>query len=73
MNEMHLKYVDDLSLVEAVNLKEQLTEVSIELRPQPDNFHARTGSFRLLLDLKYQGGKFILVKTHPLQTQNSTI
>ena len=43
INEMHLKYVDDLSLVEAVTLKEQLTEVPIEQRPQPDNFHARTG------------------------------
>ena len=43
INEMHLKYVDDLTLVEAVTLKEQLTEVPIEQRPQPDNLHARTG------------------------------
>ena len=41
-NEIHLKYVDDVSLAEAVNLKE-LGTVPVDKRPQPDPFHARTG------------------------------
>ena len=40
-NEIHLKYVDDLTLAEAVNLPTQL--VPAPDRPQPDCFHARTG------------------------------
>ena len=43
VNELHLKYVDDLALAEAVDLKSQLTEVAVTDRPQPDTFHARTG------------------------------
>ena len=42
LNEIHLKYVDDLSLAEAVNLN-TLETVPIDIRPQPDQFHARTG------------------------------
>ena len=42
-NEIHLKYVDDLSLAEAVDLASQLESKSIESRPQPDPFHSRTG------------------------------
>ena len=41
MNEIHLKYVDDLTLAEAINLPASLVEVPD--RPQPDNYHARTG------------------------------
>ena len=41
VNQIHLKYVDDMSLAESVNLKEML--VSVPGRPQPDNFHAKTG------------------------------
>ena len=43
VNEIHLKYVDDLSLAEAITMKEQLTVMPVEHRPQPDNLHARTG------------------------------
>ena len=43
INGMHLKYVDDLALVEAVNLTNQLTLVSPENRPLPDTYRARTG------------------------------
>ena len=43
VNELHLKYVDDLALAEAVKMKTQLTEVPVQDRPQPDSFHARTG------------------------------
>ena len=43
INEIHLKYVDDLTLAEAVNLSEQLKYESPSNRPLPDNFHARTG------------------------------
>ena len=40
-NLIHLKYVDDLSLAEAINLPEKLEVAPIG--QQPDNFHARTG------------------------------
>ena len=40
-NEIHLKFVDDLTLGEAINLKEQL--ILKPDRPQPDNYHSRTG------------------------------
>ena len=43
VNEIHLKYVDDLTMAEAINLKEQLIEVPVSMRPQPDSYHARTG------------------------------
>ena len=43
INEIHLKYVDDLSLAEAISLKEKLINVPLQQRPQPDNIHARTG------------------------------
>ena len=42
INEIHLKYVDDLSLAEAVSLKE-LDSIPTDCRPQPDTYHARTG------------------------------
>ena len=42
LNQIHLKYVDELSLAEAVNLKE-LGTTPVECRPQPDPYHARTG------------------------------
>ena len=41
VNQIHLKYVDDLTLAESVNIGEKLVEAPD--RPQPDNFHARTG------------------------------
>ena len=40
-NLIHLKYVDDLSLAEAINLPEMLEHAPN--RMQPDTFHARTG------------------------------
>ena len=42
-NKIHLKYVDDLAVAEAINMKTQLKEVPMCERPQPDNFHDRTG------------------------------
>ena len=42
-NELHLKYVDDLLLAEAISMKTQLHEVPVESRPQPDTYHERTG------------------------------
>ena len=39
---IHLKYVDDLLLAEAIDLKAKLTP-SEENRPRPDCFHGRTG------------------------------
>ena len=43
VNEIHLKYVDDLTIAEAIKMKTQLSSVQIQDRPQPDSFHARTG------------------------------
>ena len=40
-NELHLKYVDDLALVEAISMKKQLSEMGSI--PQPCTFHERTG------------------------------
>ena len=42
-NQIHLKYVDDLTVAEAVSMKTQLKSVPIDERPQPDDFHDRTG------------------------------
>lgn len=42
-NEIHLKYVDDLTLAEAINLPTKLVNVPTDGRQRPDTFHARTG------------------------------
>ena len=42
-NELHLKFVDDLTLAEAINMKNELMEVPIQERTHPVNYHARTG------------------------------
>ena len=41
MNELHLKYVDDLLIAEAVQMKKQLDLLPLEHRPDP--YHSRTG------------------------------
>ena len=41
VNQIHLKYVDDLSLAETVNLSEKLVHAPDHMHP--DTFHARTG------------------------------
>ena len=43
VNEIHLKYVDDLTLAEAINLPTNLEYIPDSVRQQPDNFHAKTG------------------------------
>ena len=42
-NLLHLKYVDDMTLAESINLKEALITVPESVRPLPDSYHARTG------------------------------
>ena len=42
MNVIHLKYVDDFALAEAINMTEQLSDVPVTERPQPDTVRART-------------------------------
>ena len=42
-NVIHLKFVDDLTLAESINLKENLEFVPESVRPLPDSFHAKTG------------------------------
>ena len=43
VNQIHLKYVDDLTLAEPINLAKQLVSVPASVRPMPDMYHARTG------------------------------
>ena len=43
MNEIHLRYVDDLALAEGINMDKQLNHIPVDLRPQPDTYRARTG------------------------------
>ena len=40
-NVLHLKYVDDMTLAESINLKEKLVHVPESVRPLPDSFHAK--------------------------------
>ena len=42
-NEIHLKFVDDLTVAEAVKMKQDLTSIPPESRPLPDAYHSRTG------------------------------
>ena len=37
-NLLHLKYVDDFTITEAVNMKDQLTRVPVKDRTQPENY-----------------------------------
>ena len=43
INEIHLKYVDNLTIAESINLTDKMQTVPLEDRPQPVTFHARTG------------------------------
>jgi hypothetical protein len=43
INEIHLKYVGDLTLAEAISLPDKLVHVPESVRPMPDMLHARTG------------------------------
>ena len=45
MKEIHLKYVDDLTVAESISMKSQLLYQSNDSRPQPDTFHERTGHY----------------------------
>ena len=45
VNEIHLKYVDDLTLGEAINLPKNLLFRPASERPMPDMYHARTGHY----------------------------
>ena len=43
LNHIHLKFVDDFTVAETVDMKNQLTQIPVSARPQPDSFHDRTG------------------------------
>ena len=43
VNNIHLKYVDDMTLAEPINLAKQLVSIPDNVRPMPDMYHARTG------------------------------
>ena len=42
-NQLHLKFVDDLTLAESLILKDSVTSVPVNQRPQPDAYRSRTG------------------------------
>ena len=42
-NQLHLKFVDDLTLAESLILKDSVVSVPLSARPQPDPYRARTG------------------------------
>ena len=54
-NEIHLKFVDDLTIAEAIDLRKQLVKLPEESRVQPDTFHARTGHVLPLQNSKVHG------------------
>ena len=43
VNNIHLKYVDDMTLAEAIDLSDKLVHVPASDRTLPDMYHARTG------------------------------
>ena len=43
VNQIHLKYVDDLTMAEAIDLPTNLVSIPDSERAQPDLYHARTG------------------------------
>ena len=67
VNRIHLKYVDDLTLAEAINLPEKLTSLQKSERTLPDNFHARPGHILPAENLAVQHQ---LVKTIDYTQQN---
>ena len=67
VNQIHLKYVDDLTLAEAVDLKEKLVSVPEDLRVMPDLFYERTGH---VLPIDESNVYKELVKTMDYATEN---
>ena len=67
VNELHLKYVDDLTLAEAINLPNQLVSLPASDRLQPDTYHARTGHVLPVTNSKVYNQ---LQKTNILAKQN---
>ena len=52
-NEIHLKYVDDLTVAEAVRMKENLSCIPLDSRPLPDAYNSRTGHFLPLASVPF--------------------
>ena len=42
-NQIHLKFVDDLTVAESLIMKDSVKPVPLSRRPQPDTYHSRTG------------------------------
>ena len=69
-NQLHLKYVDDLTIAEAVDMKSQPKSLPIEERPHPDSFHDRTGHCLKPEDSKVNySRKLCKRKWHEIQSQ----
>ena len=60
IKEIHLKYVDDLTLAEAINLPDKLVHVPESERPMPDMLHARTGSDDHDIKIKFNKTKAMI-------------
>ena len=52
LNQIHLKYVDDLSIAESIDMNTQLSYIPVHSRPQPDMYRARTGHILNLQESK---------------------
>ena len=53
-NEIHLKYVNDITLAEAIDLPTNVKYLAEDVRPQPDMYHARTGHVLPIRNSKVQ-------------------
>ena len=69
-NVIHLKYVDDLTMAESINMKEKLVSLPESVRPLPDNFHAKTGHILPLQDSQVYKQ---LMKTQKYSEENSMV
>ena len=67
-NTIHLKFVDDLTLAESINLKENLVHIPDSVRPLPDALHAQTGH---VLPLEKSKVFQELLKTEEFSKKNS--
>ena len=67
VNQIHIKYIDDLTLAEAIDLTEKLVSVPERKRPLPDLLHARTGH---VLPIERSSVYHQLVKTMNYATEN---
>ena len=70
MNTLHLKYVDDLSIAESINMNEQLVPTPVNEQSLPAPFRARTGHRFNISDSKVYNQ---ILKTKEYADQNKMV